>query len=53
LPCWECRSPQAVDARHWLGSNQSGIAARAASGLPFCCCKVVMAQTGTTIVHYA
>jgi hypothetical protein len=53
LPCWECGSPQAADARHWLGANQSGIAARSASGLPYCCCRVVMAQTGTTIVHYA
>ena len=50
LPCWKCRSPQAADARHWLGANQSGIAARAASGLPYCCCKITMAKTGTTIV---
>jgi hypothetical protein len=53
LPCWTCTSPQAADARHWLGANQNAAAARSASGLPLNCCKIVRSETRSTIVSYA
>jgi hypothetical protein len=40
LPCWECKSQQAVYVRHMLRNNSNPRAPTSLSGLPQNCCRI-------------
>jgi hypothetical protein len=53
LPCWECRTPQAVWVRHWLNNNPSLRAPATPTGLPQNCCRAHAFESRSSVVAHA